>query len=141
MGVDVDKVNGEFQCFKNNGRENTGISLVDRLSQLIEFCPIEIVVTSIRKDGTSDGLDFELIETLSTWPGQLVISGGFQPKDIEKLKCGKNIHGVAVGKAFHAHMVSSEAFHSGELACADHHDLTKSLDLAVEYGIEFGRFS
>ena len=32
-------------------------------------------------------------------------------------------------------MVSSEAFHSGELACADHHDLTKSLDLAVEYGI------
>ena len=23
VGVDVDKVNGEFQCFKNNGRENT----------------------------------------------------------------------------------------------------------------------
>lgn len=59
------------------GREVTGQTLESWLSILSNTSPGEILITSIDRDGTKNGLDLELAKTARRyWSGNLMLAGG-----------------------------------------------------------------
>ena len=60
--IDVQKINGVYQVFKNNGTVKVGESL-DHVLLKCAGLPIgEIHIESIDRDGTGNGLDLEILE-------------------------------------------------------------------------------
>ena len=60
--IDIQKINGVYQVFKNNGTVKVGESL-DHILLKCAGLPIgEIHIESIDRDGTGNGLDLEILE-------------------------------------------------------------------------------
>jgi cyclase len=92
-----------WECLVEQGREKTGVELVERIHQLITMGVGEILVTSVDNDGIQGGFDIELAKIAvseSTVP--VVIGGGcgdvrhvIEAREIDELS------GVSMGSALH----------------------------------------
>ena len=68
-------------------RKNSKITIKDLLKRYSDAKVGEILVTSIRKDGTLKGVDEELIEICSSFQDvPIIYSGGLVFEDSQKLK-------------------------------------------------------
>ena len=104
FSIDVSKINQVYYCFKNNGRENTGITLDEYLEEIKKKGKSEILITNIDNDGLCKGIDFNLVNKLVNYPNPIVYSGGVSSvSDINKLfvNLKNNSNGVSIGRAFH----------------------------------------
>ncbi|ASQ46444.1 imidazole glycerol phosphate synthase subunit HisF [Legionella clemsonensis] len=76
--------NGRWEVMTDNGREHTGMDVVDWARNGQEFGAGEILLTSIDQEGTRKGFDIELIRAVSdavTIP--VIASGGMgKPEDL-----------------------------------------------------------
>ena len=83
--------NGAYQAFVDNGREETGLEVVAWAKRLADLGAGEIVVTSVDKEGTGEGMDLELIRAVSAAVSVPVVAhGGMgRPEDAAKaIKAG-----------------------------------------------------
>lgn len=94
---------GEFYAFCNCGRETTGKKVEDWIAQAENLGAGEILLTSIDKDGTGDGFDWELIKkVMNRFNIPIVISGGAGKKeDLLKLFKRTKIHAAALASLLH----------------------------------------
>ena len=95
--------NHEWTVLVDNGREPTGMNVLDWTSQAIERGAGEILLTSIDRDGTRSGVDLELIAAVSevaTVP--VIASGGVgKPDDAVQALVNTNLHSIAIADMFH----------------------------------------
>jgi cyclase len=97
-----------WECLIEHGRERTSVSVVDRVSQLIDQGVGEILVTSVDQDGLEKGFDVELARAcgaVTTVP--LVIGGGCgTPQHVEMISKISGISGISVASALHYNRVT-----------------------------------
>ena len=77
---------GRWEAYTDNGRERTGLDVVDWARRGVELGAGEVLVTSIDREGTREGFDQELIAAVAGAVSVPVIaSGGMgQPSDVAK---------------------------------------------------------
>ena len=93
----------EWTVLVDNGREPTGINVLDWTNQVIELGAGEILLTSIDRDGTRSGVDLQLILAVSkvaTVP--VIASGGVgTPEHVVDALLNTNLHSIAIADMFH----------------------------------------
>ncbi|MDB4356230.1 imidazole glycerol phosphate synthase cyclase subunit [Akkermansiaceae bacterium] len=102
--IDAKKMaDGKWQVFVDNGREPTGIDVLDWAQEVESLGAGEIMLTSIDKEGTKKGFDLELnkmVSELVTIP--LISSGGAgRNKDVADVIISSDINAVAIASLFH----------------------------------------
>lgn len=103
----IKQIDGQYLAYTDNGREHTGIEVVEWAKQVEELGAGEIVITSVDREGTGLGFDLELIQKVSDAISiPLVIHGGASSEeDIEKgIKIG-NVDGVALASILHYNII------------------------------------
>lgn len=75
--IDVKKnKNGRYECYSHCGQRQTGQEPILWAKKLEQLGAGEILLTSIERDGTMQGYDLELIESVSSAVGIPVIASG-----------------------------------------------------------------
>jgi cyclase len=100
--IDVRKINDEFRLFTHAGREISEYSLKSWLKFLRINYLGEIIVTSIDRDGTSRGIDWDLINFMEREsPLPYIYSGGLvNLTELKGLKGLRRMSGIAAMKLF-----------------------------------------
>lgn len=109
--IETKKINGKWLCYKYSGREPTNFYLEEWIKIVQENGCGEIMLTSIDKDGTMSGLDYDLIEiAYKQCKVPLIISGGLKSEDeANKFRIKyKNKLSIAVGSAIHYDKIDIE---------------------------------
>lgn len=109
--IQTAKVDGEYRVFCVNGRELTCFTLKSWIEKLLSKEVSEILVTSMEKDGTMSGIDYDLVDCITEYTDSvnLVYSGGFKDaEDILELD-RSGFSGVCIGAAFHYSAISIAA--------------------------------
>lgn len=99
----IRNVDGKYYAFTDNGREYSGIEVVEWAKKLEDLGAGEMIITSVDREGTGKGFDFELIESVSkvlTIP--VIAHGGAGGKDdIVSLLDTEIVDAVAIGSVLH----------------------------------------
>ena len=93
---------GRWEAFADNGREPTGLDVVEWAMRGVELGAGEILLTSIDREGTREGFDTELVSAVSrVVPVPLIASGGMGKfEDVAKV-AGEGADAVAMADALH----------------------------------------
>ena len=78
--IEAKKISDKFwEVYIYNGREKTGINVVDWINKIKDIGCGEILITSVDRDGTNSGFDISLVESIANLNLQMpiIISGGF----------------------------------------------------------------
>lgn len=82
LAIDAKKVGNRYEVFIYSGKKSTGLDAVSWAIKGVELGAGEILLTSIDKDGTQDGYDYELISIVSSAvPVPVIASGGAGEKE------------------------------------------------------------
>jgi imidazole glycerol-phosphate synthase subunit HisF len=87
-----DQDNGKWEAYTDNGRERTGVDVLEWVDMAVGLGVGEILLTSIDKEGTRKGFDLALVEAVSKRvPVPVIASGGMGSVqdliDVVKLGC------------------------------------------------------
>jgi cyclase len=105
---------GNYLAFIDNGREYTGIEVVEWAQRVQELGAGEIIITSVDKEGTGEGYDFELIRKVSEAVSIPVIAHG-GASNLENIKEAITIgHADALAVASMFHYKVAEEFSVSE---------------------------
>ena len=76
--IEVKKIENQWYCYYEFGRENSQIKLLDWISKINQIGCAEVLLTSIDKEGTRNGFDLELIEKIhqNNFNIPIIYSGG-----------------------------------------------------------------
>ena len=104
VSMEVKRINTDLcEPYYDNGREPSGIDLINWIRQVTDLGVGEIFLTSIDQDGTKKGFDIELAQKVSkitTVP--IVVSGGAgNLEHIHDLFENQDISGCALGSILH----------------------------------------
>lgn len=75
---------GQWEAYADNGREKTGLDVVQWAQRGVELGAGEILLTSVDREGTREGFDIELVAAVSSVvPVPVIASGGMgRPDDL-----------------------------------------------------------
>lgn len=108
------KTENYWEIYINNGRDQTGISLIDWINKVQDYGCGEIILSSIDKDGTLKGFDLELLEFLNKRSKiyvPLIISGGCSSySDIINLNKKYKNMSCAIASALHYDKIKKSDF-------------------------------
>ena len=106
-----DKTSCGFEVFTHGGREETGLSLLDWVREVVEKGAGEILLTCMDRDGTKDGFDIQMLKLVSEEVSvPLIASGGAGTlKDM--------VDGALLGNA--DALLAASIFHFGELTVSE----------------------
>ena len=109
---------GEYLAYTDNGREHTGINIVEWSKQLEELGVGEIVITSIDQEGTGNGFDVILLKKIRSIVSIPVIAhGGFgNYNHIIKAITEGGANGVALSSMIHYGALFNNEFINNEIA-------------------------
>ena len=95
--------NKSWEVMTNSGREKSGIDVRDWVNEVQDQGAGEIIITSIDMDGTCNGFDHELLDSVKPLVSIPLIFGGGLAKteDIKNLINEKAISGISIGAALH----------------------------------------
>lgn len=94
---------GKWEAYYDNGREKTGIDVVEWAKEGYKLGAGEILLTSVDREGTKRGFDIELVRAVSdVVPIPVIASGGMgNPKDFSKVVIEGHADAVAVASLLH----------------------------------------
>jgi cyclase len=104
VSIDAKKINeSDWHAYVNNGRDSTGVDVVEWAIKCEELGAGEILVTSIDREGTRSGFDINLIEKITNNVSIPVIASGGFGKPIHLIELLKNtkVDAVAIADALH----------------------------------------
>ena len=101
--IQAQRLAGGWECLVEQGRDRTGVPLVDRIHQLVEFGAGELLVTSVDNDGVMGGYDLQLAEVAAASSSVPVVIGGGCGGIDDALRVMKieKLSGLAMGSALH----------------------------------------
>ena len=95
---------GTFHAFTDNGRNKTGREVISWAKQIVELGAGEILLTSVDKEGTGEGLNIELIRQVNSKINiPLVVHGGIGSyvHVLEAVVEKKMISGISISSMLH----------------------------------------
>jgi len=98
----IKQKNGEYLAFIDNGREHTGIEVLDWVKQVQDMGAGEIVLTSVDREGTGEGFDIELLKKVNKSVSvPLIVHGGASSLSniLDVINHGANA--IALGSILH----------------------------------------
>lgn len=97
----IKEVDGNYYAFIDNGREETGLEVKKWVEKITKLGAGEIVITSVDRDGTSRGLDLELLKKIkSSTTIPIIAHGGVS--DFNNIKeATKHVDAIAIASALH----------------------------------------
>ncbi len=102
VSIDVRRYETNWEVFTHGGTVSTGIDVIDHAKRMVNLGAGELLITSIDRDGTMEGYDIELINTIANAVNVPVIaSGGAGNLQhlVDAINYG-NASAVAVGSLF-----------------------------------------
>lgn len=116
-------VPGRWEAYTDNGREHTGLDVIDWVRQGVELGAGEILVTSVDREGTRKGFDIDLIRQVSdAVPVPVIASGGM----------GSTDHLVEAATRGHADAIAmADILHYRRMTITEIRDAASSAQLAV----------
>lgn len=99
----IKNIDGKYYAFIDNGREYTGIEVIEWAKEVERLGAGEIVITSVDREGTGKGVDIQLTkEILDAVSLPVIAHGGIgSMKDVkDSFKTGI-IDSIAIGSALH----------------------------------------
>jgi imidazole glycerol-phosphate synthase subunit HisF len=113
-----------WEVYTNNGREHTGLDVVEWVKHGVSLGAGEILLTSVDKEGTRKGFDIPLIKTVSAAVDvPLIASGGMgRPEDL-----------LAVVEANADAVAMADILHYNRVAISDIRTLADNEGLSVRY--------
>jgi len=99
----IKNTDNKFHAFIDNGREFTGVEVVEWAQQLESLGAGELVVTSVDNEGTGKGINIDLISSISSAVTIPIIAHGGVGKmeNVARLLESQVIDAVAIGAALH----------------------------------------
>jgi cyclase len=99
----IKQSNGEYLCYTDNGREYTGKNALEWAMEVESLGAGELVITSVDKEGTGSGFDFELVQQIAEKVSIPVIAHGGAGKldDFEKVVNHSKADAIAVASVLH----------------------------------------
>ena len=93
----------KWEVYTDNGREPTGLDVIDWAKKVEELGAGEIMLTSIDKEGTKKGFDIELNNKVSEVVNIPIISSGGagDNKDVANVIENSEIDAVAIASLLH----------------------------------------
>ena len=109
IAVETIKVDDEYMVFTDNGREYTGLKVLEWVKKIERLGAGEILLTSVDREGTGKGIDVELIEKVKNCVSiSTVIHGGFGScKDVYDAFNDFNIDAACIASMFHYNTIHS----------------------------------
>lgn len=94
---------GRYFAFIDNGREETGIEVVEWATRIEELGAGEIIITSVDREGTGEGFDIELVRKISDAVSIPVIAhgGASTLHNIKEVIKEGNASALAISSIFH----------------------------------------
>jgi cyclase len=94
---------GKWEAYTDNGRERTGLDVVQWAEQGAQLGAGEIFLTSVDQEGTKNGFDCQLVSAVTKLVDiPVVASGGFGKLDhLKELMQVSKPTGVAIADSFH----------------------------------------
>jgi imidazole glycerol-phosphate synthase subunit HisF len=95
--------NGKWEAYIDNGRETTGLDVLEWVRTAESLGAGEILLTSVDQDGTGLGFDVELVATVSSAVNIPVIAAGGAkvPEDVAKAFPEMGADAIAVASMLH----------------------------------------
>ena len=105
----IKQQNGKYFAFKNNGRENTNIDVIDWSKKVEDLGAGEILLTSVDHEGTGNGMNIDLLEKVTQVVSIPIIchGGAGATSDVIDVAKKKSANGVALSSIFHYEFLSS----------------------------------
>lgn len=94
---------GRWEAYADNGREPTGLDVIEWAQRGVELGAGEILLTSVDREGTREGFDCELVAAVSgRVPVPVIASGGMgKTSDVEKIVRNGKADAVAMADVLH----------------------------------------
>ncbi len=101
--IEAKKKNNSWEAYIENGRQETGVDVIDWAKELEQLGAGEILITSIDQEGTKKGFDIDLIQKLSQIVKIPVIASGGAGKleHLSDLFQDSDVSGVALASVLH----------------------------------------
>lgn len=114
---------GRWEAYTDNGRERTGMDVVEWACRGVELGAGEILLTSIDREGTREGFDIGLIAAVArAVPVPVIASGGFgRPDDVA----------IAVKEGFADAIAVADALHYSRTTVGDIRTAAQAAGLEV----------
>ena len=119
---------GEWEAYTDAGREHSGRDVVEWAAEGADRGAGEILVTSIDRDGTGEGLDLELIESVcAVVDVPVVCCGGIgRAEHVRAAVMPGGVTGIAVASALHYRAVMDGLVDGSESAEEGNRDFIRS---------------
>jgi imidazole glycerol-phosphate synthase subunit HisF len=104
LSIEAKKIgSGQWEVYTDNGRERTGLDVVDWIKKGVELGAGEILLTSVDREGTRKGYDITLIDAITQEVSVPVIaSGGMgNPEDLVDAVINGKADAVAMADILH----------------------------------------
>lgn len=123
LSIEAKRVqDGRWEAYTDNGRERTGLDVVEWASRAVELGAGEILLTSVDREGTRKGFELDLISSVSrAVPIPVIASGGMG--SIQDFAAAASAGADAVAMA--------DVLHYGRLSLPDIREAAKQSGLAV----------
>ncbi len=94
---------GRWEAYTNNGRERTGLDVIEWVKRGVDAGAGEILLTSVDREGTRKGFDIPLVRAVTRVASVPVIaSGGMgKPEDLVDAVCQGEADAVAMADILH----------------------------------------
>jgi cyclase len=98
----IKQSDGNYLAFTDNGREKTGREVIEWAKEIETLGAGEIVLTSVDREGTGQGLDLELIEKVAkTVSVPIIVHGGVAKMEDVKSGFESGANAIAIASMFH----------------------------------------
>ncbi|WP_461789341.1 imidazole glycerol phosphate synthase subunit HisF [Pedobacter sp.] len=99
----IKNIDGKYYAFTDNGREHTGVEVVEWAKRVEDLGCGELVVTSVDNEGTGKGFNVDLISSIASVVSIPVIAhgGAGQKSDVESLLDDGIVDAVAIASVLH----------------------------------------
>jgi cyclase len=106
----IKQPDGKYFAFIDNGREHTGVNVLDWATQVQELGAGEIVITSVDNEGTGNGFDIELTNSIATLVDIPVIAHGGPGKlqDISDVIVEAKADAVCIAAMLHYDFIANK---------------------------------
>ncbi|WP_285962270.1 MULTISPECIES: imidazole glycerol phosphate synthase subunit HisF [Pseudomonas] len=113
-----EQVPGKWEAYTDNGRERTGLDVVEWAVRGVELGAGEVLITSVDREGTRKGFDIDLIRQISEAVSVPIIASGGMGKVehmVDAAKLGK-ADAIAMADVLHYNRMTIDDIRSAALA-------------------------
>jgi cyclase len=111
----IKETDGKYLAYTDNGREYTGIDVIEWSEEAVELGAGELIITSVDQEGTGDGLDLTLLERISNGVGVPIIAHGGVGKINHVIDLFNKTHvdACALSSVLHYNLLRNNKIHKG----------------------------